>query len=494
MLHDRVLPFQVVPDSGAGSTGFAGLCAYVELACVLGLLEAVDQHLKVAGEQGWLDRHQVLTTVLINLSGGDCMDDVERLEQDAGLAAVMRQAEGYRLNAAARRRLQRRFRKGRQRAFPSPSRLREWLEAFHDPDEEARREVGRAFIPAPNEALAGLGRVNEALLATVAVAAPQSVATLDVDATLAETGKREALYCYRGFKAYQPLTVYWAETGLAVVSEFRDGNVPAGWDLVRVLAEAVRQVRALEVETVYFRSDSAAYQHEVMGYCRQERIGFALAADLSAALKQAVAEVPEENWQRLGRGRQEWAEVVFVPDGAGFSLKDEPDRYLAVREPLEQEVLPGMEEQLELPFATGLCSDRRLYKLTAIVTNRELPGAELLAWHRERCGKSEEAHAVMKEDLAGGQLPSGKFGANAAWWGLMVLAYNLQAAMARVVLGGPWARKRMKALRFHLIALPGRLVERGRQLYLKVGGTAAAWLVEIRGRVRALARAPALAG
>jgi len=36
-----------------------------------------------------------------------------------------------------------------------------------------------------------------------------------------------------------------------------------------------------------------------------------------------------------------------------------------------------------------------------------------------RCGKSEEAHATMKADLAGGRLPSGKFGANAAWWAIV---------------------------------------------------------------------------
>lgn len=41
----------------------------------------------------------------------------------------------------------------------------------------------------------------------------------------------------------------------------------------------------------------------------------------------------------------------------------------------------------------------------------------------------------MKSDLAGGQLPSGLFGANAAWWTLMILALNLSAAMKRLVLG-----------------------------------------------------------
>jgi hypothetical protein len=58
------------------------------------------------------------------------------------------------------------------------------------------------------------------------------------------------------------------------------------------------------------------------------------------------------------------------------------------------------------------------YKLFGLVTNRDLPGEEIIQWPRQRCGKSEEAHSVMKEDLAGGELPSGDFGENAAWWGI----------------------------------------------------------------------------
>ena len=43
------------------------------------------------------------------------------------------------------------------------------------------------------------------------------------------------------------------------------------------------------------------------------------------------------------------------------------------------------------------------YKLKAIVTNRRtMEVAELIWWHYERCGKSEEAHAIMKEDFTGG--------------------------------------------------------------------------------------------
>ena len=63
------------------------------------------------------------------------------------------------------------------------------------------------------------------------------------------------------------------------------------------------------------------------------------------------------------------------------------------------------------------------------------PGDRIIWWLRERCGKSEEVHAVMKNDLAGGVLPSALFGANAAWWTIMLIALNLNVTMKRQVLG-----------------------------------------------------------
>jgi hypothetical protein len=98
-----------------------------------------------------------------------------------------------------------------------------YLAGFHDGEEEKRRQPHQAFIPAPNEALEGLRRVNRDLVAFVQSRSPQRVATLDQDATLAETHKKEALYCYQGFPAYQPLSTYWAEQDLVIHSEFRDG-------------------------------------------------------------------------------------------------------------------------------------------------------------------------------------------------------------------------------------------------------------------------------
>ena len=123
--------------------------------------------------------------------------------------------------------------------------------------------------------------------------------------------------------------------------------------------------------------------------------------------------------------------------------------------------LLGMPQQ-EFPFQT-LQMDLQHYKLFGLVTNMDWDGESLIHWHRGRCGKSEEAHSVMKGDFAGGQLPSGDFGENAAWWWIMILAMNLNTIMKRLVLGGSWASRRMKAIRFSLINIPGRIVERSRE-------------------------------
>ena len=89
-------------------------------------------------------------------------------------------------------------------------------------------------------------------------------------------------------------------------------------------------------------------------------------------------------------------------------------------------------------------------------------------------------------------MPSGLFGANAAWWALSILAFNLNAAMKRLALGEGWAAKRMKALRFHLIGLPGRVVSHARKLVIRlgVGAQALATLLDARARIRALAMGP----
>ncbi len=71
----------------------------------------------------------------------------------------------------------------------------------------------------------------------------------------------------------------------------------------------------------------------------------------------------------------------------------------------------------------------------AVISNRwDWPAKKLLEWHREKAGSIEAAHGVIKNELAGGVMPCGRFGANAAWLRLAVLTYNLLTALKRLAL------------------------------------------------------------
>ena len=152
------LPFQYESEAGeAGLTGLAELPLYLELWRAAGLEESVARHVAVSGAQGWSDRQMVSALVLVNLAGGDGLDDLDRLEADGGLGRLVRAAEAHGQSRRERRVAARRWRRRRSRNLPSPHAAGRWLAGFHDAEEEARREAGRAFIPSASRGVAGLG-------------------------------------------------------------------------------------------------------------------------------------------------------------------------------------------------------------------------------------------------------------------------------------------------------------------------------------------------
>ena len=498
-----VLPFKYEEEKKeTGMTALGGLPIYLDLAAVMGIGESIEKHLHIK-QQGWTDKQTVLSLILLNLAGGNCVDDLRKLEGDDGFCKVLRRIEQGGMKRRERRELDRRWRKEGNRVVPSPSPVFRYLAAFHDLGQEKQRIEGKAFIPAPNEHLRGLVKVNADMVGFMQRHNPQTVATLDQDATLVETAKQEALYCYKKFKAYQPFNTWWAEQGMVLHTEFRDGNVPAGYEQLRVFKEVLALLPE-NVETVRLRSDTAGYQHELLRYCekgeneRFGRIEFAIGCDVTPEFKKAV--MGESDWQPIYKEfdghrmktNQEWAEVCFIPNAIGGSKNAPVYRYLAIREVMGSMELPGMESpQQSFPFPTFQVSSQR-YKLFGLVTNMDWDAEKLIHWHRERCGKSEEAHSVMKEDLAGGKLPSDDFGENAAWWWIMILAMNLNGSMKRLVLGKSWAPRRMKAIRFSFINIPGRIVKRSRELIIRLvkGHPATDLFLEARSRIMALVPVP----
>lgn len=87
MAH-RALPFQYeVEKKSDGMPGLAGLPLYVEFARMMGLPRLIGCHVKARqGEQGWTDEQMIMALILLNLAGGDCVDDLKVLESAMAFA------------------------------------------------------------------------------------------------------------------------------------------------------------------------------------------------------------------------------------------------------------------------------------------------------------------------------------------------------------------------------------------------------------------------
>lgn len=487
-------------------TATAGMGVYFDLFKILRIVSQLNHRLgQCRGKQGYRDSDVVLAIILINLVGGDCVEDVDRLEADEGLRRLFAKLVGLKWRSAKR------FRRGTGRVFPSQSVIFRYLERF---DDGTQGEQGHAVKPSSIGMHARFLGFNQWLVEVMNQKARCRIATLDQDATLIETHKSQALFSYKKRKAYQPLNVYWHELSMMLHTEFRPGNISANFDLLTNMKEALAALPP-EVVGAQYRADGAGYNHDLLKYLDAEkgeegdevkkrfgRIRFCVSAPITEDFRAAVLADQDVEWRPLDfkkdgspdpRGR-EWAEVCYVPSELAKSKKGREYRYLVTRQVIEEQVLPGMGQVREFPFPS-MVINREHYKIYSVVTNSRGDGGELIRWHDKRCGRSEEVHSILKSDLAGGQMPSGKFGANAAWWWCSILTYNLHAILTQVAMDKIWHHKRMKAVRFHLINLPGRLVMSGNILTVKlsVSPDQYEWLLSIRTRLLAFARGPCTA-
>ena len=90
-----ILPFKYEKENQKNKmTGFGGIPVYLDLAQAGGLPKSIDKHIKASSDsQGWTDRQVVMSLILLNLLGGACVEDINRLEKDEGLCNIIRRVE-----------------------------------------------------------------------------------------------------------------------------------------------------------------------------------------------------------------------------------------------------------------------------------------------------------------------------------------------------------------------------------------------------------------
>jgi hypothetical protein len=440
-----------------------------------GLSKAIDEFIGARRLRGAKDSDHIKAMVMSQICGNDTIEDQKTLPERVAALGIK---------------------------VPSVSATRDYMRVFHNSKEDVNRGAGRNFIPAENAHLSGFARVHEYLFNKAYELNPLKSITLDQDATLISTTRHEACFNYKGERSYESFNTYCPEYGTMVRTRYSDGNVTAGYEQLAELKTVLSRLPE-GVEKVAFRSDSAGYQTELMKYCASganERFGvikFGISCDVTKDFKNAAVCVPESDWRPLrleaeDTYTQEWAEVTYAPNSLNCSKKAPEIRFFAIREKFQSHSPSNapqsgpMQKELDFQMAEShieelesksagmkklhlTLMDGKIYKVFGVASNiLDKPGDGIITWHRGRCGKSEQAHDVLKNDFGGSHVPSHLFGTNAAWWNIAVLAMNVTSMLKMFFLPEVLRGCRMKKLRNVFFTLAGKVVTHARRTVLRI--------------------------
>jgi hypothetical protein len=395
----------------------AGLLLPATLAEKLGLRGLFDQAVDLGEAPGRACVGvKALTLIYSALAGGDCIDDAGILR--AGRTAAVLGQE-----------------------VRAPSTLGTFLRSFRwghalQLDVVSREALSRAWR-------SGAGPGDGPL-------------TIDLDSTICETyGTKKAggsRFTYTHVRGYHPLLAVLPQTGEVVHARLRGGPAHTAQGVARFIAQTVARVHgAGHTGELTLRADAGFYSEKVVAACQKKKVRFSLALPLHRRLQEQIAALPEAAWQEIsyplaGAGVAELAYTAFGKQGL-------PVRLIVRRVP------PSPGSQLAL-LAT--------YAYHGFITDREGDTLALEADHR-RHAEIENVIRDLKYGVGLNHLPSGKFGANAAWLALQVMAHNLGRWVGRLA---ETSRLTTKTLRTRFLCLPGRLTRSARLEFLALP---AAW-------------------
>ena len=168
---DEVLGVKIVGGLKEASTSWAGASLLVELFRRCGVDAIANKVLPPKGSAKGLNQGQTVESfVLLSALGGECVEDMRRLRDDAGLSGIL----GY--------------------LPPAPETARQWLDKFHE-ESLMLEPLQASFIPPESKPLTALKEVRRrTVTAYVEAVHPGWDVTLDVDAQLIETTKENAQY------------------------------------------------------------------------------------------------------------------------------------------------------------------------------------------------------------------------------------------------------------------------------------------------------------
>ena len=427
----KILPYKI----GATNellTSRVGLLAIVELMNRLGLANHIDATFPQPGSnRGFKPSVFVETLILMQHAGGFHLDDVRDIKMDIALRTLFELKQ-----------------------VPQAGSLGNWL-----------RRMGKT-----PQVMKALNTVNKVVLG--AALHKRKAVTLDIDATEVIAAKAEARWTYKHRRRYMPIVGHIAETGQVVDCDFRKGNASPPKENLEFIQQCEKSLPpGCFVKNI--RIDAAGYQTKIIKYCDQAQIGYAIRAKMSAPLRELITSTKQADWQplydRKGKeisGHSSYRTLHTIGD------YDQAFTVVIQRKP--------MKGQLDLEtLQSGEEIFAQAYVYRAIATNREsMSNSEVIHWYKQRAEDSENRIKELKRDFGADTLPCSDFKANALYFSICTLSYNLYALMRQLLPGG-METSRAKTIRWRLYSMAAKIIKTGRQVFVKVQAQHQALLEEV---------------
>jgi len=396
-------------------TAHGGLALIAEFNHGIGLRELTDRYLPGPGSNRGFDPSEILDTVVLMLQGGGrSLEDLRELKDEEGLMKLIGRDE-----------------------IPEPDTVGDWLRRMGDP------KTGQL-------GLEGLDRVRDKINERVLKKDGIKEYTLDADATEIIGEKADALFTYNGNKGYMPMLGYLYETPVCLYDEFREGNIaPAFGQKEFYLQCKQRMPWGKRIE--YYRGDSASYQAGLFNQLEEDGVKYGITADQDRAVKWAIALIPSGDWREPVKGcGYELGETVHCMNETKKAF-----RLVVKREIRRQGALFEKEGQ---------------YFYHAVATNwveEEKNTEEVLKWHNQR-GQAENFNKELKIGLGMERMPCGQTHANAVFFRIGVIAYNLFIGFKRLSCPESWAKHTIATFGWKIVQVAGRIVRHAGETVLKL--------------------------
>jgi hypothetical protein len=203
------------------------------------------------------------------------------------------------------------------------------------------------------------------------------------------------------------------------------------------------------------RADAGFWSRRLTDTLERLKTAYSITVNLNPSIRVRIAEIPNGAWIPIvypDGGQAEVASVAYTTGRGHHGLPPKTVRLIVRRTRLTGE-------------QATLWPDWRHH---VFVTNRHEPAVLVDREHRQHA-VVELAIRDLKDGAGLSHVPSGDFSANGAWLACAVLAHNLIRWTSH--LGDPTTRDRLtvaRTFRTQLISIPGRLVNRGGRITLRL--------------------------